>query len=85
MTKHKPIIISIDDLTNRLFSDSDGFYMTDALEIDPAEVPDIGWVVVTWPEHVINPRYNSDANYLLFETCGDAEIYEPDAMIYDQF
>jgi len=43
-----------------------------------------GWWIVSWPEHVINVRYNSDANYCGPMTEAEARAYDPDAEIYGE-
>ena len=82
--KHEAIIIGITDLVGRICQDSDNFDLQDALDIDDREeLPGRGCVLVTWPEHVINPRYNADANYCHFDEESEAQSYEPEAAIYE--
>ena len=103
--KHKPVIISIPDLVNRIDRDSDDFDLFDALERGPekpgesADGDEQAWtayaqalqqfikehvgefVIVTWPEHVISPAYNGDANYSGPMSLAEARTGEPEAVI----
>jgi len=87
MTKHKPTIIDFENLEARIFTDSDDFLVSDALDIEDEDWnrdEHVGkWVLVSWPEHVINPRYNSDATYCEFDSLEDAQGYEPTASVYN--
>lgn len=69
--KHKAILISHDDLVSRLFRDSDNFELGDAVEEVPTATTD--WFIVQWPQHVISPRFNSDATYFQFNQKSEAE------------
>lgn len=81
--KHKEIIIKLDDLETRIFGDSDNFTLGDALGFEGEELERIeGYAVVGWPEHVINPRYNSDANYCHYLSLAVAICANPDALLY---
>lgn len=67
--RHKSVAISVAGLQDRVWADSDNFGLADALGIEGGTTDDwwaahcIDWVVVTWPDHVVNARYNSDAHY----------------------
>jgi len=56
--RHKAVIITSDDLAARIERDSD-----DSTQ-DAQEVREAGGVWrVTWPEHVLSPRFDSDASW----------------------
>ena len=62
--KHESIFIRVDDLINRIDSDSDDFTIEEALSLnDGDEIQMNHWVGVSWPDHVVNPKFNGDADY----------------------
>jgi len=74
--KHNPVLIHADDLSARIWRDADN-------QIEEAdEVCRIGgfWMV-NWPEHVIYPQYDSDANWRwIANTINDAIINAPETL-----
>lgn len=57
--KHQPILISGDDLCDRIMRDADNQRPAD-YGVRPG--PHVMWLV-QWPEHVHCPRFNGDATY----------------------
>lgn len=56
--KHQPVAILGDDLCNRILADADNQEPTD-YGVRPGN--DV--YLVSWPEHVLTPKYNGDAYY----------------------
>jgi hypothetical protein len=71
MAKHKSVAIETSDLITRLDRDGDDNFgpWESREEMDAAGD---GWWLVSWPEHVISPRYNGDAMYSACEDESDA-------------
>ena len=63
--RHNPVVIGFDELIGRMWEHFADVDIAEALcvdSIDDFEAENV-WFVVTWPEHVLNPLYNGDANY----------------------
>lgn len=79
MPNHDDVVIHSGDLADRLFTDSDN--NSEAV----AEVRSKpGWYVASWPNHVVNPRYNGDGDYRFIGETLDAEAAADclDAKVY---
>jgi len=64
----------IDEIDDRKLGIADRFYsILDDLDNHEAESASALWWVISWPKHVITPRYNSDANYQSYATKDEAE------------
>lgn len=76
MARHTPVIIDGTTLLGRL---ADYENCDDGCTPDGAKIDARGWYVVTWPQHVLSPKYNSDADYHPFDSLADAQEYAPNA------
>lgn len=74
--KHKDVYIQRDYLCELMskYMDDDEIY--DTLDLDNNLESDIIYRV-SWPEHVINPRFNSDACYQAVETAEEVWVPPP--------
>lgn len=80
---HADIIISGNDLCDA-FGSYDSQDVADLLGFDSYEAIDWGgfWLV-SWPEHVVTPRYNADANFAFVgKTFAEATADFPEAQAF---
>lgn len=64
--KHKPEITTVGEIINGTPDRCDGWPALDALGLDYDALTRADMarrVQVTWPEHVLTPKYNGDASY----------------------
>lgn len=57
--KHKPVIVTAGEIRN-----TTSYSLDEIDEYLPTDCDDDDLIEVRWPDHVINPKYNADANYL---------------------
>lgn len=63
MTKHRDLVIRADDLLEGIARDTDE-NAADVLDFRHVDhLRPEGFWLVQWPDHVSNPRFNSDATY----------------------
>ena len=70
---HAKTIISGGDLANKL-ADYEGC-PAGTIPLSEAPINRAAWYVVSWPEHVRSPRFNSDADYTECATRAEAEEF----------